>query len=232
LTLVLPKQAQVPELVTAGLTTVGVRCPRHQLARELISAVGFPLAAPSANRFGRISPTTAEHVRESFAADSPLVLDGGPCQVGLESTIVGWRGEQAVLLRPGGVPREEIERLVGPLTQPPAHSAAVHAPGMLPSHYAPRTPLEIIGPTTQLAAGQRLGLLSFQEPMDKHELFTAIEVLSATGDLREAAANFFAALRRLDALQLDRILATPVPAYGVGLAMTDRLTRAAAAFRH
>ena len=229
LTLVLPKKAAVPDLATAGLPTVAVRMPSHPLALDLIRRVGIPLAAPSANAFGHVSPTTAQHVRDGLGARVDRILDGGPCAVGVESTIVSFATGTPTLLRPGGLPAEAIEALIGPLTSPAATTAgqALPAPGMLPRHYAPRTPLSLTDTVQPAAmpADQRVGLLAFRPPADP-AAFAMIEILSETGDLREAAARLFGALRRLDAAGLDRIEAEPVPDIALGRAINDRLRRA------
>ncbi len=229
LTLVLPKRAGVPDLVTSGLDTVAVRQPAHPLAQQLLDALPFPLAAPSANRFGAVSPTTAQHVVDQLGERVPYVLDGGPCRVGVESTIVGWDGAQGVLLRPGGVPLEELERVVGELRLPAdvADGAAPAAPGMLAAHYAPRTPLVLGDLDALLAAhaGRRVGVLAFRAP----RAAPYVRVLSANGDLAEAARRLFAALRELDGCGAELLLAEPVPDEGLGRAINDRLRRASAA---
>lgn len=227
LTLILPKMAAVPDLVTSGLPTVAVRVPDHPDTLTLLRLTG-PLAAPSANLFGRTSPTTALHVADQLDKRIPLILDGGPCRVGVESTILSLDSDPAVLLRPGGTAREDLEALLGPLgIAVPAPNPV--APGQLESHYATRTPLRLCAPgdTRDVPAGSRAGLLRFKGGKDGRGLFEAVEVLSATGDLREAAAALFAALRRLDDLNLDLILAETLPLDGLGLAIMDRLTRAA-----
>ncbi|MGH7126920.1 MAG: L-threonylcarbamoyladenylate synthase [Planctomycetaceae bacterium] len=235
LTLVLPKTEIVPGLVTAGLPTVAVRVPDHPLALDLLRECALPLAAPSANPFGRISPTRAEHVAEQLGERIDYILDGGPCRVGVESTVVQVPAEDgpALLLRPGGLPAEAIEALTGPLIIPaPSDRPELHAPaspGRLPSHYAPHTPLVLAEENAALPEG-RLGLLTLTRPANA-DRFTAVEVLSPTGDLTEAAAGFFAALRRLDAAGLDLIVARPVPEEGLGRAINDRLRRAAGSQR-
>ena len=224
LTLVLPKAADVPDLATSGLPTVAVRMPAHPVALGLIRAAGFPLAAPSANPFGRLSPTTAAHVRAHFEAGIDLILDGGPCEVGLESTIVSLAEEIPALLRAGGIPREALEAAIGPIAAAAPSAARPLAPGQLPGHYAPRTPLRILpgGPPP----GSRLGYLAFREaPPAPH---AAVEILSPAGDLREAAARLFACLHRLDAAGLDGIAAEAVPEEGLGAAIMDRLRKAEA----
>lgn len=233
LTLVVPRQPAVPDLVTSGLDTVAVRIPEHPLARELIQRAGVPLAAPSANLFGRISPTTAAHVADQLGTRIDYIVDGGPCRVGVESTVVDCTGSgRPRLLRPGGVSLEELVAVIGPLefaaTPDQAHAQPLSSPGQLPQHYAPRTPLGIVDSAWHLvgeSAQSRVGYLAFQTVPAGD--FAAWEVLSPTGDLREAAAGFFAALRRLDAAELDVIWADPFPAAGLGRALNDRLQRAA-----
>ncbi len=224
LTLVLPKNERVPDIVTAGLPSVAIRMPDHPVALSLIRAAGVPLAAPSANPFGYISPTTANHVREQFGNSIPCVLDGGHCQIGIESTVISFAEESPCLLRPGGLPLKEIHRILGPVNCSQKLRKSMLSPGQLPSHYAPHTPL-IQGADRECNQPGRVGLISLKEP-ENRDGFYAVEVLSSTGDLREAAANLFAALRRLDALSLDAIVFQPVPTDGLGLAIMDRLQRA------
>jgi L-threonylcarbamoyladenylate synthase len=229
LTLVLPRTSAVPDLVTAGLPTVAVRMPRHPVALELTDLAGTPVAAPSANPFGHTSPTTAQHVHDQLAGKVDMVLDGGPCFVGIESTIVSLVSDAPVLLRPGGLAVEDIEEVIGPLCKAPQHdNPSVTAPGMLPRHYAPRTPLTLMdkGQARRADWEARTGLLAFQTPPCSTS-FAAVEVLSAECDLREAAANLFGAMRRLDARGLDCIVAEPVPDSGLGRAINDRLRRSA-----
>ena len=227
LTLVLPKSRVVPEIVTAGLPTVALRVPAHPVARELIRRTALPIAAPSANPFGQVSPTTAEHVARHLGQRIDELIDAGPCAIGVESTVVLLPSEgTAVLLRPGGTPVEEIEAVVGPLTLRDIEASQPLAPGQLPRHYAPRTPLELCDVVAPPPAGHRVGMLAFCEA-PSHPGFAAVEILSPAGDLREAAARLFAALHRLDALGLDRIVAERVPAVGLGRAINDRLQRAA-----
>lgn len=229
LTLILPKAAAIPDLVTSGLTNVGVRIPQHSVALELLRRSDRPIAAPSANLFGRISPTTAQHVAEQLQDRIDYILDGGPCQVGVESTVLQL-SPRPTLLRPGGVSIEELIEVIGPIeiaapTDHPVETPQA-APGMLAQHYAPRTPLTLRSGDIGSLQG-RWGILAWQRiPGDTQ--FAASEVLSPSGDLREAATNFFAALRRLDALNLDGIMAEPVPDIGLGRALNDRLRRAAA----
>lgn len=226
LSIVLRKQSCVPDIVTAGLDSVAVRCPAHPVAQKLIELAGVPIAAPSANRFCSVSPTTAQHVREQFGEQLDLVLDGGACDVGVESTVVSFLDEQPVLLRPGGVTVEELEEVVGSVMIGSDEEKRPRAPGQLPRHYAPATPLVLQGEDDVPGTAQRVGLLSFGRPVNP-PAFTAVEVLSADECLREAAANLFAALRRLDSAELDLIIATGVPEVGLGRAIMDRLRRAA-----
>jgi L-threonylcarbamoyladenylate synthase len=236
LTVVLPKRDEVPDIVTAGLPTVAVRMPDHPIALRFIELSGSPIAAPSANLFGYVSPTTAEHVREQLDDQVDLILDGGPCPVGVESTILSFSDERPRLLRPGGVPLEEIESVIGKVAitpvEKPTPSAlrpgvpAPSAPGMLPRHYAPRTPIVLAAEEEiDSYSNRKAGLLAFREPAEGRA-FDHTEVLSRMGDFREAAANLFAAIRRLDALDLEVIIAEAVPETGLGRAIMDRLRRA------
>ncbi|HXY39537.1 MAG TPA: L-threonylcarbamoyladenylate synthase [Vicinamibacteria bacterium] len=228
LTLVLPKTDAVPEIVTSGLDTVGVRVPAHPAAHALLVAAATPIAAPSANPFGYVSPTTAAHVVEQLADAVEVVLDGGPCRVGVESTILSLAQHPPAILRPGGLAREELEACLGTPLAVVAGSERPTAPGQLVVHYATRTPLRILdGPAQAAPAGAgRVGLLALRPTAATS--FAAIEVLAEDGDLATAAARLFAALRRLDALSLDLLLAEPCPERGLGLAIMDRLRRAAA----
>jgi L-threonylcarbamoyladenylate synthase len=227
LTFVLPKTNHVPDLVTSGLDTVAVRMPAHPVARQLLQQLDFPLAAPSANPFGYVSPTTAQHVADQLGAKIPYILDGGPCAVGVESTIIGWdvAALRWLLYRAGGTPQEAIERVIGPLAAP-QQGPKPASPGMLESHYAPGKPV-FIGDLETLIKEHRLqspGVISFRQ--DHGAPFN--EVLSPTGDMEEAARNLFAALRRLDRSEAGVILAEPFPRHGLGAAINDRLKRAAA----
>lgn len=229
LTMVLPRRSsgRLSLLVSAGLPSVAIRVPAHGGARDLLRLSGRPIAAPSANRSGRISPTTAEHVAESLGEAVDLILDGGPCRIGVESTIIDVTGDRVALLRPGGVPLEALEDAIGQTIDVPEHAysetgaeeaPAPVSPGLLSSHYAPR-------------AAVRLGAAK----ADDGEAFLAFGPgadgdlnLSRTGDLREAAANLFAMLHRLDATGAQAIAVAPIPETGLGRAINDRLRRAAA----
>ncbi|HLL94896.1 MAG TPA: L-threonylcarbamoyladenylate synthase [Spirosoma sp.] len=225
LTLLLPKRDLISDLVTSGLPTVAVRIPNHPLTLSLLRLLDFPLAAPSANPFGYISPTTAQHVADQLGAMVPYILDGGPAQVGLESTIVGFENDIPTVYRLGGLALDQIEGLVGPVNVRTHSTSDPQAPGMLTSHYAPRKPLILLAPGTSPPPGERTGALAFRN------LFSGIDhqnqrVLSPTGDLAEAAKNLFSHLRALDALDLDVLYAEPVPNLGLGQAINDRLRRA------
>ena len=230
LTLVLPKQQAIPELITAGLSTVAVRMPNHPVAQMLIREAGTPIAAPSANLFGYVSPTTAQHVADGIGNNVDLILDGGPCQVGVESTIVSLAGPQPELLRPGSITMEQLSAVIGPIHRVSSVDQQPLAPGQLSRHYATRTQLIVLpsaDATPTLNDGERAGLLVHSQTRDADNRFAAIEVLSSTGDLKEAARHLFAALRRLDSLGLDRIYAEPCKEEGLGVAIMDRLRRCA-----
>ena len=229
LTLVLPKREIVPDIVTAGLSTVAIRMPAHPVAQALIREAGVPIAAPSANPFGYVSPTCAQHVLDGLGDHVDLILDGGPCQIGVESTIVSMVGTWTELLRPGSVTLAELREVIGPVVRAAA-SQTVVAPGQLPRHYATRTPVTVLaaqGVRPVVHGHERAGLLAMSPLGQADERFCAIEVLSAAGDLREAARHLFAALRRLDTLGLDRLYAEPCDEQGLGLAIMDRLRRCA-----
>jgi L-threonylcarbamoyladenylate synthase len=227
LTVVLLKKGDVPDIVTAGLPTVAVRMPRHPMTLNLIELAGSPLVGPSANPFGYLSPTTAEHVQEQLGRQVDLILDGGPCEVGVESTIISFSEKEPRLLRPGGVPLEEIESMIGKVKMGASIEERPSAPGMFPRHYAPRTPILLDWSEKKLDGyrGKKIGFLLFKE-QNNFLKFHPLEVLSKKGDIREAAANLFSAIRRLDSLNLDFILAESIPETGLGRAIMDRLRRA------
>jgi L-threonylcarbamoyladenylate synthase len=227
LTLVLPraKNSPIALLATAGLDTAAIRAPAHPMAQALIRAAGRPIAAPSANRSGSVSPTRAEHVAESLGDRVKLILDGGPCKVGLESTVLDLTTATPTLLRPGGATREAIEAVIGPVALShavPSGNAAHKSPGQLASHYAPARPVRLNA--TSVTADE--GLLAFgpQPPPGANQVLN----LSVSGDLTEAAANLFAHLRALDQPANARIAVMSIPQTGLGLAINDRLRRAAA----
>lgn len=223
LTMVLPRTEIVPDIVTDGQNTVAVRMSAHPIFRQIVSSLGRPIAAPSANRFGRISPTRPDHVVTELGGRIPLIVDGGPCTHGIESTIVSVCTQGVEILRHGPVTLEQLEEAAPVISG----SAEVVTPGSMKSHYAPRTPLDILNPgeSREAAGGSRVGLLAFSEA---GEGFGAVEILSASSDLREAAANLYGAMRRLDESGMDQILAEPVPETGLGVAIMERLRKAAA----
>lgn len=220
LTMVLPRRDDCPvaPAVSAGLHSLAIRMPAHPIARELLARVGRPVAAPSANRSGHVSPSTAQHVRDSLGPEI-AILDGGPCKVGLESTVIGLTGDKATLLRPGGIATEAIEAVLGEkLTHPT--DTKLQSPGMLLKHYAPRLPVRL---NAEGALGKE-GLLSFGKPLPD---FAAVYPLSESGDLAEAAARLYAGLHALDQVpSLDGIAVMPIPQQGLGIAINDRLIRA------
>jgi L-threonylcarbamoyladenylate synthase len=245
-TMVLPKREIIPEIVTAGLDTVAVRISAHPVFSETARALGKPIAAPSANRFGRISPTTAQHVLNELNGRIPLIIDSGPTEHGIESTIVAVQGEGIEILRRGPVTEEDL-RSIGfqPMSRrQDADATATLAPGQLPSHYAPETALRLIDAAKSFSPqeDQRVVLLAWNPILSskdnspiasasgsRHSLkFVAIRQLSEKQDLREAATNLFRFLRELDALEVDLIVAERVPDRGLGRAINDRLRRAAA----
>ena len=229
LTLLLKKADRVPDLVTSGLDTVAVRIPNHPLTLRLLDELDFPLAAPSANPFGYVSPTRASHVQAQLGDRIPYILDGGPCQVGIESTIVGFEGPELVVYRLGGIAVEAIEGLMGPVRVAPHSSSNPKAPGMLQSHYAPLKPLFTAGLNGLLDryGPESVGVLSFQH-VYPHVPAGNQFVLSEAGSPTEAAQRLFAGLRYLDGLPVAAIYAELLPERELGRAINDRIRRAAA----
>lgn len=233
LSLVLPKKPIIADLVSAGLPTVAVRCPSHPLAREIIANSGFPLAAPSANLFGQISPTSAAAVWQQLQGRIAGVVDGGNCTVGVESTIVAFWEDQVVLLRPGGIALEDIEATIGPVqvgAKIASGNQGLPAPGVLPSHYAPQKPLLLYKSASDLPLDPdwrgKTAVLVWQNTAAPTGFHTC-QALAPTGALTEAAANLYAYMRRLDSLPVERIAAVSLPETGLGRAINDRLFRAA-----
>lgn len=228
LTLILPKKEKIPDIVTSGLDTVGIRIPAHPLTRSLLKLLDFPLAAPSANLFGYVSPTTPQHVVDQLGDKVAYILDGGRCEIGIESTIVYIETEVVTILRLGGVDVEKIQELVGAVVIKDASSISPAAPGMLPSHYAPGKKLLLgnIEEHFKSYTDKKVGILSF---MNSYSKLAATEkyILSPSGSLKEAAKNIFYYLRRLDNSDVDVILAELLPETGLGRAINDRLKRAA-----
>lgn len=230
LTLLLPRKPIVPDLVTSGLERVAVRIPKHPLTLALLESLEFPLAAPSANPFGYISPTRPEHVNAQLGDKIPYILDGGPCEVGLESTIVGMEGEDILIYRLGGLEIAEIEKLLGSVKIKSSSSSNPQAPGLLESHYAPRKPF-ILGDLRELIAGhldkkEDFAVLSYSDFFPEIKVENQL-ALSRNRNLHEAAKNLFAAMRRLDEGSASVILAELMPEEGLGRAINDRLRRAA-----
>jgi L-threonylcarbamoyladenylate synthase len=229
LTLLLPRGENIPDIVTAGSERVAIRIPGHPLTQRLLAQLPFPVAAPSANPFGYISPTTAQHVEDQLGEKIPYILDGGPCRVGLESTIVGFDEGRAVVYRKGGTPVEAIEKVIGAVEVRTHSTSNPSAPGMLKSHYAPGARVILGKPETILPQypDKQAGVITFSRTVagvaKSHQL-----VLSSSGSFTEAAQRLFAGMRYLDTLDLDLIIAELVPEEGLGRAINDRLRRAAA----
>jgi L-threonylcarbamoyladenylate synthase len=224
LTILLEKKDIISDLVTAGLSQVGLRCPDHPLTQTLLQELNFPLAAPSANPFGYVSPTTPQHVNEQLGEKIPYILDGGPCRVGIESTIVGFEKGTGVLYRTGGLSREALEKVIGPVTLRTQASSNPETPGQLQSHYAPAKEI-IVGNLDELIPKfrtSRIGILTFQKDYNLPYQY----ILSPEGSLEEAARNFFSFLRAFDKLPIEVILAEYAPDTGLGVAINDRLRRA------
>jgi L-threonylcarbamoyladenylate synthase len=224
LTFLLQKRAIIPDLVTSGLDTVGIRCPDHPLTRELLRELPFPLAAPSANPFGYVSPTTPMHVQDQLGEKIQYILDGGACDVGIESTIVGFDGDDVIVYRAGGLSIEAIEKIAGRV-QVQTHSVSnPKAPGQLKSHYAPRKKVIVGDIPTLLKQYPDSGVLSFSYDHQRPHQY----ILSSRASIEEAARNLFTALRILDKLPVNTIVTEFVPNEGLGRAINDRLRRAAA----
>ena len=230
LTVIVPRAARVPHEVTGGLSTVGLRVPDQPIALALLRAFGSGIAAPSANRFGRVSPTAADDVRADLGDDVDVVLDGGPCRIGVESTIVDCSTEPPIIVRQGGITREDVQRIVG--REVALHDdGRVRAPGTLPSHYAPRARVELVTgdaiagcAAAALAAGARVGVLAPAAPAD---LPDGVVVVGVASDAEEYARSLYAWLRAADAEGLDVLVAVPPGDEGIGAAVADRLRRAA-----
>ncbi len=235
LTLILPKREEVPDLVTSGLPSVALRFPANGIAQEVIRAAGTPVAAPSANPFGYLSPTTAAHVAAMLGEKVDFIVDGGPCRIGVESTVLDLTGERPLVLRPGGMPVEEIEEVVGKVDLWDRIVSAPKSPGQLPSHYAPRTPLFLVdsgGLGKAEPEGRAVALFfdgassaAFDATPGKAR-FAVRRFLSVQGDLVEAAARLFSTLHELDRLGFDQIWAERLPERGLGRAVNDRLFKA------
>lgn len=229
ITFLLNKKNIIPDLVTSGLDRVGARCPNHELTHELLKSISFPLAAPSANPFGYVSPTRPEHVNEQLGNKIDYILDGGECSIGIESTIVGFENDSVVLYRAGGLSVEKMELIVGDVEVRTQSVSNPQAPGQLQSHYAPRKILKV-GNIEKLIGDYKsvkIGVLSFQKKYASDSIEKQI-VLSSSGDLNEAAQKLFSALREFDKSTVEIILTEEVPNIGLGRAINDRLRRASA----
>ncbi len=230
LTLLLKKNPLVPDLVTAGKQTVAVRMPNHPVALALLNILDFPLAAPSANPFGMISPTNAQHVDEYFSNKIKMVLDGGICETGIESTIVGFTNNEVIIYRLGGISIEEIKSIAGEVKLFNKDNSTPEAPGMLSKHYAPATPMHFtnnIGQYINQFEGKKIGLLLFNKKIDNVPKGFFQVVLSPGENLKEAAAKLYNTLHELDKLHLDFIIAERFPETGLGSVINDKLSRAA-----
>ena len=225
LTLLLPKKENISDLVTSGLDTVAVRIPNHPLAFELLQNLDFPLAAPSANPFGYISPTSAQHVDNQLGSQIKYILDGGECRVGIESSIIGFFEDKITVYRKGGLSIEAIESVVGKVQMQEHSTSNPQAPGMLKSHYAPRTKL-VIGDWELISDNSNTGFLGFDKFHPNIPLGNQM-ILSPSGDFREAAKNLFAYMRTLDARNFDVICTKLLPEQDLGRAINDRIRRAA-----
>ncbi|MCM8786187.1 MAG: L-threonylcarbamoyladenylate synthase [Candidatus Omnitrophica bacterium] len=223
LTIILPKSEIVPYVVSAGFENVGIRMPKHSVALEILKKVDFPVAAPSANISGGLSPTEAKHVEQQIGDKIELIIDGGRCPIGIESTVIDLTTEKNVILRPGGITKEEIEKVIGKVKIIDRTDKKL---GQFSLHYSLKTPLQILRDLSEVKSGIRAGLLAFGEIKEK-EKFVKIEVLSEKGDLKEAANKFFSCLYNLDNANLDIIYAQQVPEKGLGIAIMDRLKKLA-----
>ena len=228
LTLVLKKNSQVPDLITAGKDSVAIRMPNHPVTLALLKSLSFPLAAPSANPFGCISPTKAIHVEEYFGDKLQMVLDGGDCKNGIESTIIGFENDEPILYRLGAISVEDIESVISVVKIKNNEEATPNAPGMLAKHYAPITPTYLetdVEGCVNLFPNKKIGLLLFHEKIENQNIIHQ-EILSHDKDLNEAATNLYAAMHRLDKFNLDIIIAERLPDTGLGKSINDRLERA------
>ncbi|MDP5076825.1 MAG: L-threonylcarbamoyladenylate synthase, partial [Nonlabens sp.] len=228
LTLILPKKDAVPDLITAGKDSVAVRVPNHPVTLELLRQLDFPLAAPSANPFGSISPTKAIHVNDYFENDIAMVLEGGSCANGIESTIVGFENGEPIVYRLGSISLEELEAVVGPVSVMNKKENAPVAPGMLSRHYAPKTRTYLVDNVATFIANhtdKKIGVITHDEHIETTERVTVIK-LSSTADLKQAAAALYSSMHHLDTLDLDLIVAQRFPDTGMGRAINDRLERA------
>jgi len=228
LTLILPKRLNIPEIVTGGKDTVGVRIPNHPVTLSLLKQLSFPLAAPSANPFNRISPTSSDHVKAYFENTLPMVLEGGECKNGIESTIIGFENNEAILYRLGAISIEDIEKIIGKIQIRNKSDTTPNAPGMLAKHYAPKTKMYLLDDLDKFIENnksKKIGILKFKENLNTASV-EHIEILSKSGDLKEAASKLYSTLHKLDSLNLDLIVAERFPDVGLGKSINDILERA------
>lgn len=228
LTLVLKKRPHISDLITAGKKTVAIRVPNHPVALGLLDTIDFPLAAPSANPFGSISPTNVEHVFNYFGNELNVILDGGECEKGIESTIIGFENNQPVLYRHGSISLEEIEKITGKLRFTMNNDKSPKSPGMISRHYAPKTDTYLTNNIYELLKsfeGKKIGVLIFKNQIKNKQIIHQ-EILSKSGDFNEASKNLYAAMHRLDKKQLDVIIAERLPNEGLGKTINDKLERA------
>lgn len=227
LTLVLPKTEIVPDIVTSGNSTVAIRMPNHKIALQLIEQCETPIAAPSANEFGHLSPTEALHVKKSLGNKVDIILDGGKSEVGVESTIIQFEKGKFYLLRPGGLSKEEIEKVIGRVEPGIINKEKPNAPGQLPYHYAPAIPLCFLSDDMiNKHKGKKIGVLFARIPNKNHD-FASVKILSEKGDMKESAANLFKYLHDFEKEDIDVVLVEKVEERGLGLAIMDRLKKAA-----
>lgn len=230
LTMVLPKAETVPDIVTSGLATVGIRMPDNDIALELIRQAGTPIAAPSANRFGMISPTEAAHVQKQFP--HILTIDGGKTRVGIESTVITIHDDGFEILRPGVITADDLAEVMDASSKKTTENPQLNAPGLLKSHYSPKKPLFISDePCVQYKDREKAGLIAFGKPQQECG-FAKTEVLSENKDLREAAVNLFSAMHKMDESEVEYIVAEPVPEKGIGIAIMNRLVKAAYPYKN
>jgi len=228
LTLVLKRLDHISDIVTSGKDTVAVRVPNHPLTLKLLENLDFPLAAPSANPFGSISPTSAEHVSNYFDKELEVILDGGNCEKGIESTIIGFENNEPILYRHGSIAIAEIEKVIGKVATITKMEAKPNAPGMLLRHYAPKTETFLTNNVNELLKSfnnKKIGVLTFKDKIENKNIYHQ-EILSTNGNMNEAAKNLYAALHRLDLLKLDAIIVERLPNKNLGISINDRLERA------
>ncbi len=224
LTIIFEKRQIVPDIVTSGLDTVGIRMPSHPVALELIKKSKCPIAAPSANKFGYITPTKAGDISCQLKKKVGIILNGGETPIGIESTVISVI-DKPIILRSGGIPKEEIEKVVGKV-EISRYKLKLASPGQMDRHYAPGTKMEFLTCKTKLPENKKIGLIAFEEPVKNKDKFQVIEILSQKGDLREAAHRLFAVLHKLDKMNLDKIYVEKVPEKGIGIAIMERLRKA------